>query len=116
MGYTNISVYEEGYPAWIEAFGSGQTLTVTAGGDEGTIDVAQFQQILSENPDLTIPGYRVEREFGKVRIWLREREEPETRKWQSYEPNVAGSWHAYLQQVDPQSPVPPANFGIRFAD
>ena len=51
MGYTNIFVYEEGYPAWVAAYGSGQTLTVTAGGDEGVIDVAQFQQILSENPD-----------------------------------------------------------------
>ena len=44
-------MYEEGYPAWTEAFGSGQKLTVTAGGEEGTIDVGQFQQILDENPD-----------------------------------------------------------------
>ena len=72
--------------------------------------------ILTENPNLEIPGYRIEREFGPVRIWRREAKHPKVREWQNYEPNVAGDWDGVMKRVDPRSAVPPANFGIRFAD
>ena len=72
--------------------------------------------ILSENPDLTLHGYRVEQEFGPVRIWRRESDEPEIREWESYEPVVVRSWYPFMKQVDPQAAVPPADFGIRFTD
>ena len=72
--------------------------------------------ILSENPDLVIPGYRIEREFGKVRIWRREMEDLKIREWENYTPNVAGNLHGIMMQTDPQSPTPPTTFGIRFAD
>ena len=72
--------------------------------------------ILSENPGLVIPGYRIEREFGKVRIWRREMEDLKIREWENYTPNVAGNLHGIMTQADPQSPTPPAAFGIRFAN
>ena len=72
--------------------------------------------ILLENPDLELPGYRIEREFGPVRIWRREAEDPEIREWLDYRPVVVEDWYSIMKQVVPESANPPANFGIRFAD
>ncbi|EMG35848.1 Rhodanese-related sulfurtransferase [Desulfocurvibacter africanus PCS] len=51
LGYTNIMVYEAGYPAWVEAHGSGSApVTTASSANEGAIAVAQFEQTLKNNP------------------------------------------------------------------
>ena len=72
--------------------------------------------ILSENPDLVIPGHRIEREFGPVRIWRREARDPEVRRWRDYAPNVTAGWYVTMKKIKPNSLLPPADFGIRYAD
>lgn len=46
-------VYAAGYPAWKEEMGSADAaapVAVTAGAEEGTIDIAAFEKIIQENP------------------------------------------------------------------
>lgn len=50
LGYKNIMVYEAGYPAWVEAHGSGAAPVIAANANEGAIDVTRFEQILKSNP------------------------------------------------------------------
>lgn len=50
-GYTNVVVAEAGYPAWKKQYGTGGGVAVQAGAEEGSIDIAQFQTIVSEKPD-----------------------------------------------------------------
>lgn len=49
-GYATVKVYEAGYPAWTEKYGAAQKVEVKSGGADGTIDPAQFQKIMAENP------------------------------------------------------------------
>jgi rhodanese-related sulfurtransferase len=44
-------VFAAGYPAWIKEVGAGVAVQVTAGAEEGTIDIATFEKIITENPD-----------------------------------------------------------------
>ncbi len=72
--------------------------------------------IVSEDPGISPPGYSLEREFGNVRILRRDRDEPEVRKWESYNPViVTDSLRIVMKHLDPDAPSPPANSGIRFA-
>lgn len=48
LGYTNVKVFAAGYPAWTKAVGTGK---VKDGGMEGTIDIAYFKEILSNDPE-----------------------------------------------------------------
>jgi rhodanese-related sulfurtransferase len=60
MGYTNVKVVPEGYPAWAAAYGAGPTASATpaaksapvieAGKESGTISVASFERIYKEAP------------------------------------------------------------------
>lgn len=56
LGYTNVKVVPEGYPAWEKAYGAGPTAastkapTIEAGKDAGTITVASFERIFKEAP------------------------------------------------------------------
>ncbi|MGD8900912.1 MAG: rhodanese-like domain-containing protein, partial [Desulfobacterales bacterium] len=51
LGYTNVKVFAEGYPAWKKAYGaSPAAVAVKAGGEEGSIDIATFEKIMEENP------------------------------------------------------------------
>ncbi|MCY4610102.1 MAG: hypothetical protein OXC38_00065 [Gammaproteobacteria bacterium] len=78
--------------------------------------VRSASHILTEDPNLEIPGYRIKREFGPVRIWRREAEGPEIRKWRRYEPVVAWGMYPLMQKVDPRAATPPENWNIRYAD
>jgi len=74
LGYSNVKVVPEGYPAWAKAYGAGPTEESTApaapavqqGKESGTIAVASFEQIMKEAPgsimliDVRDPG-----EFAK---------------------------------------------------
>ena len=73
--------------------------------------------ILTADPNTSVPGYSVEKEFGDLRILRREADEPAIREWQEYAPTVAGgSFTKVLRQLYPDAPAPPPNAGIRFAD
>jgi rhodanese-related sulfurtransferase len=64
LGYTDVKVVPEGYPAWEKAYGPGPTATAAgaapaaakapameAGKEAGTISVASFERIFKETPD-----------------------------------------------------------------
>ncbi|MFP4071184.1 MAG: rhodanese-like domain-containing protein [Desulfovibrionales bacterium] len=52
LGYTNVMVAESGYPAWKEAYGASDTaVAVQTGEMEGAIDLAQFEDMLENNPE-----------------------------------------------------------------
>jgi len=62
LGYTNVKVVPEGYPAWAKAYGPGQTASAAAapaakapvmeaGKEAGTITVASFERIYKDAPD-----------------------------------------------------------------
>ena len=50
LGYKDVMVYAAGYPAWKQETAAAAPAQVTAGAEEGTIDVAAFEKILMENP------------------------------------------------------------------
>ena len=55
LGYTNVKVFAEGYPAWVAYAGKESTRTVAstaikAGSEEGSIDHAEFRRIVTEDP------------------------------------------------------------------
>ena len=93
-----------------------QTTTQVIGKATVSALVRSASHILTEDPNLEIPGYRIEREFGPVRIWRREAEGPEIRKWRRYEPVVAWGMYPLMQKVDPRAATPPENWNIRYAD
>jgi rhodanese-related sulfurtransferase len=56
MGYTNVKVFAEGYPAWVAYAGKASTATVAAtsiksGVEEGSIDHTEFRRIVTETPE-----------------------------------------------------------------
>ena len=76
---------------------------------------ASVSHIVSENANLTIPGYSVEKRFGDVQIWRRDENESPVRQWEVYNPIIVGGLEQIMKQVDPNAPEPPPNSGIRFA-
>ncbi|MBE9554179.1 MAG: rhodanese-like domain-containing protein [Proteobacteria bacterium] len=64
LGYTNVMLFQAGYPAWVEAFGPGETAaaaapktaeaaapTLEAGPDGDTITIASFKEVMAKAPD-----------------------------------------------------------------
>ena len=52
LGYTNVTVFEEGYPKWKKEYGAGdQYIAVKAGEVEGSMDTAMFMDLIKSNPD-----------------------------------------------------------------
>lgn len=61
LGYTKVKVFAEGYPAWVAAFGKGDTTVAAstksassaqlkAGKEEGSVDAETFKKIVANNP------------------------------------------------------------------
>ena len=50
LGYRNTKVFAAGYPAWVKLVGKSQAIKIKAGEEEGSIELALFKKILSENP------------------------------------------------------------------
>jgi rhodanese-related sulfurtransferase len=54
LGYTKVSVFSAGYPAWEQMAGSAApkvaTIEIPSGKEEGSINTAAFEKILAENP------------------------------------------------------------------
>ncbi|MBT3388737.1 MAG: sulfurtransferase [Desulfobacula sp.] len=52
LGYTNVKVFDKGYPEWKKIYGaSNKTMQVKAGTEEGSIDLELFKSIIANNPD-----------------------------------------------------------------
>ena len=57
MGYTNVKVFADGYPAWVKYVGAAPAAAapaateVKAGAEEGSIDIAYFKETLAKNPE-----------------------------------------------------------------
>ncbi len=72
--------------------------------------------IVSSDPDLSIAGYSLEREFAGVRVLRRDREAPPVRRWSDYSPTVVGQRvEEIMARLAPEAHAPPANSGIRLA-
>lgn len=78
LGYKNVFIYPEGYPAWQEASGAaapvaaaapaagGGAVGIEAGKEKGSISVASFERILKENPaQIAIIDVRDEKDVKK---------------------------------------------------
>ena len=78
------------------------------------ITAASVSHIVSENANLTIPGYTVEKRFGDVQIWRRDENDAPVRQWETYNPIIIDGLDQIMTQVDPNAPKPPPNDGIRF--
>ena len=61
LGYTKVKVFAEGYPAWVAAFGKGDTTVAAstksasstqlkAGKEEGSVDTETFKKMVVNNP------------------------------------------------------------------
>ena len=50
LGYKDVMVFAAGYPAWKAEMATAAPVKVTAGAEEGTIDIAAFEKIIMENP------------------------------------------------------------------
>lgn len=56
LGYANVKVFAEGYPAWVAYAGSAATpvaatSTIKHGAEEGSIDHEEFRRIMAEAPE-----------------------------------------------------------------
>ena len=78
---------------------------------------ASVSHIVSADLATSIPGYSVEKIFGTIRILCRDADEPAIRTWQEYVPTITGgSFTKVMRKLYPDTPTPPLNSGIRFAD
>ena len=78
---------------------------------------SQVSHIVSTDPGFSVPGYSQEQKFGQVRILRRDENEPPVRRWLDHVPVVVSNpQKRRMRQIDPDSPSPPANFGVRFVD
>ena len=78
---------------------------------------ASASHLVSGDPDLSVPGYTLEKAFGGIRILRREGDEPPVRRWRDFTPTITGELdHRLMRRIDPGAPSPPANLGIRFAE
>lgn len=51
LGYTNVKLVPEGFPAWKKAYGTGKPPAVKKGGESGSISVDSFQDFMKNAPD-----------------------------------------------------------------
>ena len=79
--------------------------------------MASASHLVSSDPDLTVPGYSLEREFGDVRILRRDAAGPQVRQWREHAPVIVFDVvHRAMAVIDDQAPPVPPNAGIRFDD
>ena len=89
--------------------------TRAAVGRSGAPLAATVSHLVTEDPDLAVPGYTLERAFGAVRILRRDASEAPVRGWQAYAPILVGERIArIMRRIDPRAPFPPADAGILF--
>ncbi len=76
---------------------------------------ASVSHVVSERPDLVLPGYSVEKAFGNIRIWRRENNDAPVRRWRSHTPIIDSHHTRVLRRLSPDAPAVPPDSGIRFA-
>ena len=73
--------------------------------------------IVTARANLSLPGYSRAHTFGPMHIYARDDNTQPVRKWQSYAPHyVTPSASQVLNRIGASQLLPPANWGIRFAD
>ncbi len=78
---------------------------------------ASVSHLVTVRPDLAVPGYVVEKEFGGVRILRREENEAPVRGWRDFTPTITHTYgEGLMRRLYPEAPPPPANFNIRFVE
>ena len=78
---------------------------------------ALASHLVTGEPALPVSGYSVERTFGAVRILRRDVDAPPVRRWQAYAPVLVDDLKVgIMRRIDPQAPLPPANWNIRLID
>ncbi len=78
---------------------------------------ATVSHIVADNPRASIPGYSLERAFGPLRILRRIDNDRPVRQWRGYSPIIVYEAERYvLPRIDPDGPVPPDQWAIRFTD
>jgi rhodanese-related sulfurtransferase len=69
LGYKKVKVYAAGYPAWKKYAGgsaSAQAMPIQKGGEEGSIAIAQFKEIIESHPEsIYLVDVRDKDEFAK---------------------------------------------------
>lgn len=70
LGYTNVKLFQAGYPAWVEAYGkAGGAAAIEVGAKGDTITVESFTKILAEAPDsIQVIDVRDAAEFAKGHV------------------------------------------------
>lgn len=51
MGYTNVALFQAGYPAWKEAYGDSSGSLIKTGEEGGMLTIESFNRLLREKPD-----------------------------------------------------------------
>ena len=83
----------------------------------GSDVTALASHLVTEKPTLSVSGYSVERTFGTVRVLRRDVDAPPVRRWQEYSPVLVDDLKVgIMRRIDPQAPLPPANWNIRLTD
>ena len=78
---------------------------------------ASVSHLVSADPELAVPGYSVDRDFGGVRVLSRDATEPAVRRRQDHAPVIVDDLvRQIMRRVDADAPPPPPNAGIRFAE
>ena len=78
---------------------------------------ASVSHLVTVRPDLAVPGYAVEREFGGIRILRREEGGAPIRRWRDFTPTITHTYgEGIMRRLYPEAPPPPANFDIRFVE
>ncbi len=78
---------------------------------------ASVSHLVTVRPDLAVPGYVVEKEFGRVRILRREENEAPIRRWRNFAPTITHTYgEGLMRRLYPHAPPQPANFNIRFVE
>ena len=73
--------------------------------------------IVTEDASFIMPGYSVDRAFGRLRILRRDADQPAVRQWVHYAPTFqTGFFGETARRLYPDAPPVPPNAGIRFAD
>ena len=74
---------------------------------------SRVSHIVSEDPDLAVPGYLPDRQFGGVHILRREGNDAAIRQWREYAPVLTNSLVVEIMaRIYPAAPIAPANAGI----
>ena len=91
--------------------------TGRAVGRDLTTISASVSHLVSADPELTVPGYSLERDIGGVRILRRDATEPLVRQWHDHAPVIVDDLvQRIMRRVDTDAPAPPANAGIGLSE